>query len=64
MSRWATRPCASRASIVIVQAPATVRRAVTRMAVAEQHRAARQVTPTEPRGVPDQRRTSVVVCRT
>ena len=41
MSRWATRACPSRAPIVIVQAPATVRRAATRMAVAGQHRAAR-----------------------
>ena len=37
---------------------------VTRMAVAGQHRAAWQVTPTQPRGVRGQRRTSVVVCRT
>ena len=37
---------------------------VTRMAVAGQHRAAWQVTPTQPRGVPDQRRTSVVACLT
>lgn len=38
--------------------------AVTRMAVAGQHRAAWQVTPTQSRGAPDQRRTSVVACRT